>query len=96
MPELCSDDEEDPLNWDKYLRSLECKERAHAESLQCLAPLSSTPESAPESQADNIADMPEAESEPVEAHELTGEGTTDATTPPPVTGLPRVMRGRRH
>ena len=25
MPELRSEDEEDSLNWDKYLRSLECK-----------------------------------------------------------------------
>ena len=40
-----------------------------------------TPESAPESQADNITDTPEAESESAEAHELTGEGTTNATDP---------------
>ena len=81
MPELCSEDEEDPLSWEKYLASLECKEQAHAESLQCLAPLPNTPESAPESQADNIADTPEAESELAEVHELTGEGTTNATDP---------------
>ena len=39
------------------------------------------PESAPESQAEHIADTPEAEPEPAEAHELTGEGTTNATDP---------------
>ena len=44
-------------------------------------PLSSTPKSAPESQAEHIANTPEAKSEPAEAHELTGEGTTDATDP---------------
>ena len=81
MPELHSEGEEDPLNEDKYLRSQEHKARARAESLQCLAPLSSMPESAPESQAEHIANTPEAEPEPAEAHELTGEGTTDATDP---------------
>ena len=81
MLELHSEDEEDPLSWEKYLASLECKEQACSESLQCLVPLPNTPESAPESQADNIANTPEAESEPAEAHELTGEGTTDATDP---------------
>ena len=81
MPELCSEDKEDPLTWEKYLVSLAHKEQACTESLQCLVPLPNTPESAPESQADNIADTPEAESEPAEAHELTGEGTTDATDP---------------
>ena len=39
------------------------------------------PESVPESQAGTIANTPEAESELAEAHELTGEGTTDATDP---------------
>ena len=39
------------------------------------------PESAPESQSDNIADTPEAESEPAEVHKLTAEGTTDAMDP---------------
>ena len=75
-PELCSEDEDDPLDWDKYLAQL-----AHAESLQRLAPLSDTPESGPESQAGPIADTLEVESEHAEAHELTGEGTTDATDP---------------
>ena len=81
MPELHSEDEEDPLSWEKYLASLARKEQAHAESLQHLAPLPNTPKSAPESQANNIADTPEVESKPAEAHELTGEGTTDATDP---------------
>ena len=81
MPELCSEDEEDPLSWEKYLVSLARKEQAHAESLQCLVPLPDTPKSAPESQADNIANTPEVESEPMEAHELTGKGTTNATDP---------------
>ena len=81
MPELRSEDEEDPLSWEKYLASLACKEQAHTGSLQCLVLLPNTLESAPQSQADNIADTPEAESEPAEAHELTGEGTTNATDP---------------
>ena len=81
MLELCSEDEEDPLSWEKYLASLAHKEQAHTESLQHLAPLSNMPESAPESQADNITNTPEAESEPAEAHELTGEGTTNTTDP---------------
>ena len=51
------------------------------ESLQRLAPLPNTPESTPESQTGTIADTPEAELEPVKAHELTGEGTTNAMDP---------------
>ena len=81
MLELCSEDEEDPLSWEKYLASLEHKEKACTESLQCLVLLSNTPESAPEPQADNIADTSEVKSEPAEAHELTGEGTTNAMDP---------------
>ena len=69
------------MNEDKFLRSQERKARARAESLQHLVLLLSPPESAPESQAERIADTPEAEPEPAEAHELTGEGTTDATDP---------------
>ena len=78
MPELCSEDEDDPLHWDKFLAH---QEWAHVESLQRLAPLPNTPKSALESQAGTIADTPEAKSEPAEAHELTGEGTTDTMDP---------------
>ena len=78
MPELRSEDEDNPLDWDKFLAQ---QEQAHTESLQCLAPLPNTPESVPESQAGTIADTPEVESEPAEAHKLTGEGTTNATDP---------------
>ena len=60
--------------------SLARKEQARVESLQRLVPLLNTPESAPESQADNIANTPEAELEPAEAHKLTGKGTKDPTT----------------
>ena len=74
--ELRSEDEDNPLDWDKYLAQL-----ARMESLQCLAPLPDMPKSRPESRAGTIADTLEAESEPAEAHELTGEGTTDATNP---------------
>ena len=81
MPELCSEDKEDPLNEDKFLRSQEHKAQDRAEALQCLAPLLSPPKSAPESQAECIVNTPEAESEPAEAHELTRESTTDATDP---------------
>ena len=75
------------------MASLECKEQAHAKSLQRLVPLSNTPKSAPESQADNIADTPEAESEPAEAHELTGEGTTDAMDPTTSDGFTKGDEG---
>ena len=89
MPELCSEDEEDPLNEDKFRRSQECKARARVEALQRLVPLLSPPKPAPESQAKNITDTPEAESDPAEAHELTGEGTTNATDPTTSDGVVR-------
>ena len=54
-------------------------------SLECLVPLADTSESEPESQASTIANTPEAESEPAEAHELTGEGTTDTDATDPTT-----------
>ena len=44
-------------------------------------PLPSPPKPAPESQVECIADTPEVESDPAEAHELTGEVTTNATDP---------------
>ena len=81
MLELCSEDEEDSLDEDKF----RAEERARAASLQSLALLTDMPESEPESQAGTIADTPEVESEPAEAHELTGEGTTDADATDPTT-----------
>ena len=51
------------------------------EALQHLALLLSPPKPAPESQAERIADTPEVKSDPAEADELTGEGTTNATDP---------------
>ena len=68
MPELRSEDEEDPLNEDKFRRSQERKARARAEALQHLVPLLSPPKPAPESQAERIANTQEAESDPAEAH----------------------------
>ena len=47
--------------------------------------ITDTPEAEPESQAGTIADTPESGSEPAEAHELTGKGTTDADTTDPTT-----------
>ena len=81
MPELHSEDEEDPLNWDKYLTSLAHKEQARMESLQRLVPLLDTPESMLESQAGTIADTLEVELELAAAHKLTGEGTTGTMDP---------------
>ena len=79
------------MNEDKFLRSQERKARARAEALQCLVPLPSPPESAPESQAEHIADTPEAEPEPAEAHELTGRALPMLQTLPPATGVAREM-----
>ena len=81
MLELHSDEEYDPLDENK----VRAKDRAHVASLEHLAPLADTPEAEPEWQAGTIADTPELESEPAEAHELTGEGTTDADTTDPTT-----------
>ena len=91
MPELHSEDEDDPLDEDKFW----AEEQAHAASLQRLVPLANTPESELESQAGTIADTPDAESEPAGAHELTGEGTTnaDATDPTTSDGLTEGNEG---
>ena len=91
MLELRSDEEYDPLDEDKF----RAKERAHAASLEHLVPLADMPKSELESQAGTIANTLEAETDPAEAHELTGEGTTDADAMDPTTsdGLTEIDEG---